>query len=395
MGYIEEIKTSSGIKYKAYYDKFSLNGKRHRGSKTFPIGTEKAFVKNFLAQQELKRIAGTNVVRENNVKITLSEFEPTLWHELSKKKLSPTTLEGYGNILKGKNGLYSYFGSDAYIRQITPLMIEDYLYHVASKHSKKTTKNYLAFTRTLFSVAYKYGFAEKMAFDEVDFPTEFNPTNRHSTRVWSSKELSRAIEIANDEGNIEVLTILGLGGLAGLRKGEMAGLRFENIDFDKKVLWVVENRVSANGDTYVKDPKTESGSRTIDMGETLVKILKAMKRYYNTNKINNRKIFCDSGYVLSQKNGKPYSPDHMSNKFREFILKHPNELEYTRLHALRHTFASTMVMSGVNLKYLQTVLGHSDFKQTIDRYGAHIDDINFKKDQIKKFNDTYADLRIG
>lgn len=312
MGHIVKIKTDGGFKYKACYEKYSLDGKRKRGSKTFPVGTPKTEVLRFISEQEVRRYAGTDKAKSLE-DITLEEFEPIFWEELRKRKISPTTIEGYRSMLSGKKGIYTYFGKGAYLRKITVLMIEDYLFMFAETHSCKSTKLRYGFIRTLFNVAYKYGYAEKLDFENMEFPTDFNPKNNQSHYVWNSNELMKAIKLAYDEEEVEILGILALGGLCGLRKGEIAGQQ--------------------------------------------------------------------------------YSPDSMALKFRRFQLRHP-ELPYVRLHALRHTFASVCVEAGMNMKYLQKVLGHSDFRQTIERYGSHLDS-EFKKSQIAKLDSTYDAVKIG
>ena len=75
MGHIVKIKTDGGFKYKACYEKYSLDGKRKRGSKTFPVGTPKTEVLRFISEQEVRRYAGTDKAKSLE-DITLEEFEP-------------------------------------------------------------------------------------------------------------------------------------------------------------------------------------------------------------------------------------------------------------------------------------------------------------------------------
>lgn len=175
----------------------------------------------------------------------------------------------------------------------------------------------------------------------------------------------------------ELLMIL----YTGIRSSEMAGITWEDIDFEKctveinkeykrikKVEIVKENeKVSYNKE--FKDLKTNSSYRTIGLGKEYVELLKQHKEEQKELAKKNNKEFKETDWVFTTKTYNGYVSDYTSDKMRNIMktLKIKNYEKIT-VHSLRHTYCSEAIKNNVDIKQVQTILGHSSVGVTLDWY---------------------------
>lgn len=153
----------------------------------------------------------------------------------------------------------------------------------------------------------------------------------------------------------------------GFRRGELIALKWDDVDFDNSFIHIRSNTVVADGVKITKAPKSSAGIRDISIGVKLTEELKFAHQQYLINKIRYGMGFVDSNLVICQENGKPYSPDSITQKWERFLEQH-KQLKPIRYHDLRHTCATAMIASGVSIKTVQERLGHADIKITLDTY---------------------------
>ncbi|MSS43658.1 site-specific integrase [Anaerosalibacter bizertensis] len=178
----------------------------------------------------------------------------------------------------------------------------------------------------------------------------------------------------------------------GLRRGELAGLEWENIDLDNNILTIKNNLVYSHGKVYLDTPKTEEGERTLYFSDTIKQLFKKHKeiqdknkekygQYYIKNIFNNRE--CD--FIITWENGKYLHPSYYTKRFNR-ILKKLDLNEKVRFHDLRHTNASFLLSLGVDFKTIQERLGHSDINTTLNIY-SHVS-MEMQKEAVNKLNKT-------
>lgn len=154
--------------------------------------------------------------------------------------------------------------------------------------------------------------------------------------------------------------------LSGLRRGEIAGLRWADVDLRAKTLSIVNNRVSAGGETVENDPKSAMSRRTLPMPERLVSVLKAAKARQAAERL--ALGTGDFAYVVSNEAGEPYSPPVLSRYWRDTVKA--AGVRHIKLHAARHTCATLMHLSGVPVAVIAAWIGHKDASLTMRLY-AH------------------------
>lgn len=186
---------------------------------------------------------------------------------------------------------------------------------------------------------------------------------RYQSEVYDAKQINYLLEVAMQE-SVSIYVIAILGALLGLRRGEMTGLRWENVNFQNKTITISDNRVQTSKGAQKKDPKSEAGKRTITMGNKALDALRQVKNIYDA--ACEHPLFHNTGYVLFKEDGNPYRPDCITQLWSRFIKR--TELPYIRLHDLRHSNATLMIAKGVSARVVQHRLGHADVSTTLQRY---------------------------
>ena len=143
----------------------------------------------------------------------------------------------------------------------------------------------------------------------------------------------------------------------GLRRGELLGLKWEDLDLEQGTLRVQRQVSRINGEVVEARLKTKNSYRIISLGADAVKILKEQRKK------------CGSEYVFPSPTGGPISPDSVLQILHR-VLKRAG-LPKVRFHDLRHTFATIALQNGVDIKTVSGMLGHYSAGFTLDTY-AHV-----------------------
>ncbi len=161
----------------------------------------------------------------------------------------------------------------------------------------------------------------------------------------------------------------------GLRVSEVAALRWQDIDFTKRIMSVKHSLIlGEGGKVEIGDTKTMSGQRDIPLTDEAINILKEQKK--KLSQINVIQMeFRD--FVFLNKSGKPINR-HLYNRSIETVAKRAG-IKRLSIHTLRHTFATRCIEGGMKPKTLQMLLGHSDMRVTMGLYVHITEDEKFKE----------------
>lgn len=202
---------------------------------------------------------------------------------------------------------------------------------------------------------------------------------KRDARVLTIDEQDRFLEVAKKSVNYShFLFVLQ----TGIRSSELRGLRWSDIDFEKRVIHIRRNAVynSRANEFIIGELKTKSGVRDIPMTETAYRLLLDVKN-------NRTKVLCIdfSDHIFLNKNGK-LTTSGSYNKCLKSICDRAG-IERIGMHTLRHSFATRCIEAGMRPKTLQKILGHSNLSVTMDLY-VHVTD-DEKEREMKKFEDMY------
>ena len=141
----------------------------------------------------------------------------------------------------------------------------------------------------------------------------------------------------------------------GLRRGELLGLKWEDIDFEHGSLRVKRQIARINGEIVEAPLKTKNAYRTLPLADDTIQVLKQQ-----------RKKVGSSPWVFPSPTGGPISPDSVLHMLHR-VLKRAG-LPRVRFHDLRHTFATLALQNGVDIKTVSGMLGHFSAGFTLDTY---------------------------
>ena len=175
---------------------------------------------------------------------------------------------------------------------------------------------------------------------------------RKEMKILPPESLGTFFEEARRSGVFELYYI----DLAtGLRRGELLGLKWSDIDLNKEIIHVRRQILRQNGEVVEAPLKTKNSYRNIVIGADTIEVLKGMEQ--------------KDEYVFPSPYGGPMSPDSVLHMLHR-VLKRAG-LERIRFHDLRHTFSVLALQNGVDVKTLSSMLGHYSAGFTLDTY-AHV-----------------------
>lgn len=168
----------------------------------------------------------------------------------------------------------------------------------------------------------------------------------------------------------EILPMILITLVHGLRRSELCGLKWDCIDFENMQFEIKHTVVSYGGRIEKDKTKNQSSRRIYPLSDDVASILLDIKEAQKQNSKLFGKGYFESDYVFTWADGRPIPPDHVSHKFNKLLKKH--NLPHIRFHDLRHTCASLLLSNDSTLKDVQAWLGHSSITMTADVYG-HLD----------------------
>ena len=162
-------------------------------------------------------------------------------------------------------------------------------------------------------------------------------------------------------------------GCLGLRRSEICGLKWRNVDLKRGVLKICEVRTAVSGRALEKAPKSYASERRLAFGgnEDLESLLKRLHRDWERRRKQDPK-YNPEGYVAVNEAGKPYQPDVLCQRIAQFIAA--QGLPPISLHGLRHSFASVANSQNVPMFSISKALGHSSTSVTSAVYMHLFDD---------------------
>lgn len=275
--------------------------------------------------------------------MTLKAYTET-WMDIYKRpKLKPTTLRGYDSYLSAH--IYPVFGDEA-IGDISTASIQKWL-NDRKQLGKATLKKMLDLLKQIL----EYAAAEIIIKENpansklIVIPSDRVETREALTLEQVKEILSNISNLREDDRRLMALLLL-----TGCRRGEVLGLRWEDIDVTSCLIHVQRNVTYVKNQPSVGTPKTEKGKRFIPLDAQLLSLLTPVQT---------------TGYIIG---GGDMPISRMSFRRQwERIEKNVN-LHSATAHVFRHSYLTMLAGTGVDVKTLQTIGGHADIQTTMNRY---------------------------
>lgn len=183
--------------------------------------------------------------------------------------------------------------------------------------------------------------------------------------VWSPEHVAAFLRHTTGD---RAYPVWHLAAWTGLRRSELAGLTWTDLDLDAGVLSVKRARTQVDGRPVTKAPKTASSRRTVDLDAHTVAVLRAWRKTQLEERMRAASAWADEEWVFTNEIGEPLRPDTITRQFvnRAKALGLPP----TDIKGLRHAHATALLAAGVHPKVVQERLGHSSITVTMDIYSS-------------------------
>lgn len=183
----------------------------------------------------------------------------------------------------------------------------------------------------------------------------------NNARSFTKEELRKfTLELENQ--NLRNQTIFYTFLKTGLRKGELLGLKWDDINLDELYFDIKCTR----GDYGEKEPKTKDSKRKVYFDESLANLIKKYQNFEKQAFLKKGKKLKSSEYFILSNFSLPINQSIITQIFRKICTK--AEIENITVHGLRHTHATFLIEAGANIKYVSNRLGHKNIKTTLDIY---------------------------
>ncbi|KGP89661.1 integrase [Pontibacillus chungwhensis BH030062] len=227
--------------------------------------------------------------------------------------------------------------------------------------SDSTVKRIFNVVNTSLNNAKKLEMIKKNPANNLEKPK----VNTKDIAIWDHDEISLFLKTAK-KSPYYIVFLLSI--TTGMRQGELLGLRFKDVDFENKCLYIRQT-LNHDGSGFKEGAKSKAGYRSVGVDSTTLSALEIQRVNNNTNKLKHAGEYEDYDLVACTKKGRSINPRNLIRTFYNLTSK--ANLPKIRFHDLRHTHASLMLQQGENVKIISERLGHSSVKVTLDIY-SHV-----------------------
>lgn len=253
------------------------------------------------------------------------------------------------------------------LQDISPMQIQALMASLAGKSNSLQSK-VLIHLRSIFTVAMENGLVAK---SPVSSMLKAGGKRTEEKTALTPEESRLLLERVTD---IRARTFLLIALHTGMRRGEIIGLMWEDIDFQEKIIHVRHNAIIKEKTTTISDdPKTKAGRRDIPMSEELECWLAERKSKSN------------SKLVFTMKDGKPMTQSSYKSMWDHIRMELPDT--HISAHILRHTYITRMFEAGLDIKEIQYLAGHSTVDMTLRVY-THYDQQSRKAKTVEKVREA-------
>lgn len=214
--------------------------------------------------------------------------------------------------------------------------------------------------------AVKWGYISANPAARADLPSIAN----RKAAYLDEPDARRLLELLHHEP-IRWRAMITFDLLSGLRRGELLGLRWCDVDMESQTITINQtaNYLPDRG-VYVDTPKSTTSNRPLRLSKSAFLLLTEYKAWQDVQRIGCGDAWRDEdGRVFTTEDGAPVFPDSISQWFSKFVKR--TGLPKVTVHSLRHTYASLMIADGVPLVVVSSQLGHAQPSTTANIY-AHV-----------------------
>ncbi len=235
--------------------------------------------------------------------------------------------------------------------------------------SRKSICDYHAVVSAVFTLAEREMLIVHNPAKRATLPLQ---KREYNTEKVLQPEVLYAFLDALETESIKHRTLFTLMAVTGCRRGEILGLKWDKVDLIGKTLKVDTSLGYTQGYGYVEGETKTGNIRYISLPDEIVKILTEYKRWQTITKKQLGDLWQESGHVFTNTFGGYMNPGTLNTALKAICIRHG--LPHIHPHMFRHTAASIMITSGVDVLTVSKMLGHTRASTTTDIYGHAIEE---------------------
>ena len=349
--------------YQARYSYWNEAGSRRFLSATFPTKTAaREWLNARLTEVGVGRVADARSV-------TVGEYMNDWLGSLGMQQLEATTVAWYRSAVR--RHIIPELGG-VKLSKLSPVMIEAFLAGKAENGRldgggglgpASVRRLQVTLTKAL-SAAVRHGLLVSNPTDLADKPKV--PPKDATELVWTPEQMAAFLELTKAD---RLAPLWQAACMTGLRRSELCGLQWRDIDLDERVLSVKRARVQIDGGKPItKSPKSAASRRAVDFDTETSDVLRTWKVAQLEERLRSGTAWTTGDWVFTNDVGQPHNPEWVGKRFRKLIAG--TDLPTITMRELRHSHATALLIAGVHPKVVQERLGHASIKVTMDIYSS-------------------------
>lgn len=281
------------------------------------------------------------------------------WFKVKKNSINIQTAQVYENYLN--NRIIPVLGH-VQLSQLTPMLLQNYVSNLKEEGlASATIKKIYNIIKGSLDYAVNMELLPSNPAKKIQLPKD----KKKEMKVWDIDEIRAFLKIASKD---RLYPAFHLAITTGMRRGEILGLRWKDVDLDKGILYVRQT-LSKDGKRFLSGAKTESSVRSIKLSNETIAVLRKHKARVAKEKLQLGPDYVDYDLVVCTSKGTPVNPENLKKTYERLIKE--ADVPKIRFHDLRHTHATMLLAQGVHAKVISERLGHSNIKITLDTY-SHV-----------------------
>lgn len=290
-------------------------------------------------------------------KLTVAEFLADEWLPAMRASLRPLTFESYTMIVRSR--IVPEIGT-VRLQRLTPATLNALYATLGERLSPRSVRYCHAVLRHALADAVRWDRLARNPADRAE-PPSAKAAKAKAMQTWTAEQLATFLEHVADD---RLYAAWRLAATTGLRRGELLGLRWRDLDLDAGRLAVVQTLV---GKRQFSEPKTDAGRRNVELDPATVTALRDHRKRQLGERLALGPAYDNAhDLVFCREDGEPLWPQSLSRTFERRAAA--AGLPAIRFHDLRHTHATLALAAGVHPKVVSERLGHANVGITLDTY---------------------------
>lgn len=242
--------------------------------------------------------------------------------------------------------------------------------------ARKTIVHHLSFVSCCFEYAVEMEYVQSNPCDHVHIPKNYLKRTDEK-EIYTVDEMKQLLDLIARQKIPKYTVFFNLAAHLGLRRSELLGLEWSDIDFENGSLTIRRTSQSLVGEVYTDEVKTKKSRRTLSLSPDIVTMLERYKEYQQSeckHRIEQGKAWTNSNRLFTAADGKPMYTGNPYNFLKKLCKRHG--LRFCGIHSFRHFTASVLISEGEDPVRVANFLGHSQTSTTLNIYSHIMDKAN-------------------